>query len=301
MFMRLALIALPFALLAQPAANPFLGSWNFTVETPGGTRAMWLKVENAGGQPEVWFQPMGGNVYQVKNVKHEGARLSLGLNGGGALELEPDAGGLKGFFKRGENSMPVTGVPAPKLDRPWPKTWTRPEPLFNGKDLTGWEPVGNPANSQWVVQDGLLFNKAKGADLKSTRKFDDFKLHFEVKCPDPANSGFYLRGRYEVQIEYNAGYNAPPDRGMGSIYGRIAPSAAVPPTPGEWEEFEVTLVGRTLTLIRNGVTIIDRQEIEGITGGALDAHEDQPGPFYIQGDHAGGIAFRNIQISLPQR
>ncbi len=88
---------------------------------------------------------------------------------------------------------------------------------------------------------------------------------------------------------------------MGSIYGRIGPSVALPRTPGEWEEFDVTLVGRTLTVVRNGVTIIDRQQIEGITGGAIDANEDEPGPFYIQGDHAGGIAFRNIQVSLPKR
>jgi hypothetical protein len=299
--MRLAFLLLPAVLLAQPAANPFLGSWNFNVQTPGGTRAMWLKVDNRGGAPEVWYQPTGGNVYQVKSFELNGPRLSLKLNGGAALDLEAAGGQLKGVLKRGETAVPVTGVPAPKLDRPMPKAWSAPEPLFNGKDLTGWEPVGNPANSQWTVQDGLLFNKAKGANLKSLRKFDDFKLHFEVKCPDPANSGFYLRGRYEIQIEYNSGYNAPPERGMGSIYGRIGPSVALPRTPGEWEEFDVTLVGRTLTVVRNGVTIIDRQQIEGITGGAIDANEGEPGPFYIQGDHAGGIAFRNIQVSLPKR
>jgi len=49
------------------------------------------------------------------------------------------------------------------------------------------------------------------------------------------------------------------------------------------------------------VTIIDNKEIEGITGGALDANEDQPGPFYIQGDHTGGLKFRNITVSVPQR
>ena len=63
----------------------------------------------------------------------------------------------------------------------------------------------------------------------------------------------------------------------------------------------MTLVGRTLTIVRNGVTTIDRQEIEGITGGALDANEGEPGPFYIQGDHAGGVKFRNITISVPAK
>ena len=63
----------------------------------------------------------------------------------------------------------------------------------------------------------------------------------------------------------------------------------------------MTLVGRTLTVARNGITTIDRQEIEGITGGALDANEAEPGPFYIQGDHTGGLKFRNITIALPKR
>ena len=175
------------------------------------------------------------------------------------------------------------------------------KPLFNGKNLNGWEPMGNPANSHWVVKDGLLVNEDHGANLKSTRKFDDFKLHFEVLCPDHANSGFYLRGRYEVQLEYEPLSSNPPERRIGSIYGRIAPKEELPRTPGQWETFDVTFVGRTVTVVRNGKTTIDHQEIEGITGGALDANEAEPGPFYIQGDHTGGLKFRNITISLPRK
>jgi hypothetical protein len=53
-----------------------------------------------------------------------------------------------------------------------------------------------------------------------------------------------------------------------------------------------------VTIVRDGVTTIDHKEIEGITGGALDANEGEPGPFYIQGDHTGGLEFRNITISV---
>jgi hypothetical protein len=88
---------------------------------------------------------------------------------------------------------------------------------------------------------------------------------------------------------------------MGSIYGFIPPAANVPPRPGEWESYDITLVGRTATVVRNGVTTIDQQEIPGITGGALDSHEGEPGPLYIQGDHTGGMKYRNITISLPER
>ena len=188
---------------------------------------------------------------------------------------------------------------APKLNRPTPTKWGKAEPLFNGRDLTGWEPMGDPKTSHWVVKDGLLVNEDHGANLRSTRKFDDFKLHFEVLCPDHANSGVYLRGRYEVQLEYEPLTSNPPERRIGSVYGRIAPEGDLKRQPGEWETFDITFVGHTVTVVRNGVTTINQKEIEGITGGALDANEAEPGPFYIQGDHTGGLKFRNISISLP--
>ena len=137
-------------------------------------------------------------------------------------ELEPKGGYLVGEEKSGNSASPLTGVRA-ELKRGAPKAWTDPKPLFNGKNLEGWEPIGDAASSHWTVQDGMLVNTARGANLKTTRKFDDFKLHFEVICPEDCNSGFYLRGRYEVQIESEAPLTAPVERRIGSIYGRIAP------------------------------------------------------------------------------
>ena len=69
---------------------------------------------------------------------------------------------------------------------------------------------------------------------------------------------------------------------------------------GEWQTFDITLVGRTVTVVRNGVTIHDRVEIPGITGGALDSNEAEPGPFFLQGDHTGGLKYRNITVSVPK-
>jgi hypothetical protein len=144
-------------------------------------------------------------------------------------------------------------------------------------------------------------NESKGANLKSVAKFEDFKLHFEVNYPDHANSGFYLRGRYEIQLESEPLTSNPPERRIGSVYGRIAPKGDLPRKNDVWDTFDITLVGRTLTVVRNGVTTIDAQEIEGITGGALDANEGEPGPFYIQGDHTGGLKFRNVMVSVPKK
>ena len=160
-------------------------------------------------------------------------------------ELDAAVGKLTGVIKSGAKSTAVTGLPAPALNRSAPRAWSAPVSLFNGRDLTGWEPIGNVADNHWTVADGLLVNQERGANLKSTGTYNDFKLHFEVNCPEEANSGFYLRGRYEVQLEYEKDGTEPPERGMGSIYGRIAPTAMLPRTPGQWESFDVTLVGRT--------------------------------------------------------
>ena len=80
-----------------------------------------------------------------------------------------------------------------------------------------------------------------------------------------------------------------------------SPQKATWREPGEWDMFDITFVGRTVTIVRNGVTTIDHQEIEGITGGAMDANEAEPGPFYIQGDHTGGLKFRNITVATAKR
>jgi len=306
-----ASLILAFALLtptfAQNGGNPFIGRWDFDVHPASGVGANWLGVMDKGGNLEVWFQPTGGHVIQMKDAQVKGSTLTFTAAPATARrpattwELHAAGDKLTGTEKRGDQTTELTGVRAPELNRSAPKAWSKPEHLFNGKNLDGWEPIGDPSKSHWVVKDGVLLNQAHGANLKSVRKFDDFKVHFEVNCPEDANSGFYLRGRYEMQLEYVAAGSEPPERSMGAIYGRIGPSSQLPRTPGKWESFDITLVGRTVTIVRNGTKIIDAKEIAGITGGARDADEGEPGPFYIQGDHTGGLMFRNITVSVPKK
>ena len=294
-----ALCALPT--LCCAAQNALVGRWDFNLPSANNRGSVWLAVTEKNGGLEVWYQPTGGNVYQVKDFKADGPHLTMQLNGGVSWDVTAAGDKITGTQKKGTDSVALNGMRAPELKRAAPKSWGKPEALFNGKDLTGWEPMGNPAASHWVVKDGLLVNEEHGANLQSKAKFQDFKLHFEVNCPDHANSGFYLRGRYEVQLEYEPLTSNPPERRIGSIYGRIAPEGDLARTPGQWETFDIMLVGRTVTIVRNGVTTVDRKEIEGITGGALDANEGEPGPFYIQGDHTGGLKFRNITVALPRK
>ena len=201
---------------------------------------------------------------------------AAGKQGPTIWDLTAQGDQISGVQKTGDReTAQINGVRAPKLDRKMPKNWTKPEPIFNGKDLTGWEP-DNPAINHWVAKDGELVNEAHGANLRGTRKFDDFKLHIELNCPMDGNSGVYLRGRYEMQVEYEEN---PEDtyHSMGSIYGMVPVSQVLPRTPGQWESFDVTFVGRHVTIVRNGVKIIDNQEIAGITGGAIDANEGGAG------------------------
>ena len=298
---RVALVMLAGLVCLIPALsqkpNSFVGRWDFNLAR---NQASWLGITEKDGALDIWYQPTGGNVYPVKDYKQEGSRLTLNLNRNLTWELTAAGERLTGTQKRGANEMQITGVRAPELKRSEPKAWSDPEPLFDGKDLNGWEPT-DPAQSHWTARDGELVNEAHGSNIKSTRKFDDFKLHIEFNCPDDGNSGVYLRGRYEVQLEYEPLSHNPPERRIGSIYGFLTPAADLPRKPGTWESYDVMLVGRTVTIVRDGVLTIDHKEIPGITGGALDANEGDPGPFYLQGDHTGGLKFRNIRVQAAKR
>jgi hypothetical protein len=185
------------------------------------------------------------------------------------------------------------GVRAPRLQRAQEPVWGAPIRLLNHSDLNGWEPMG--ATNQWVVQKGVLSSPRSGVNLRTSRTFGDFKLHIEFRYPKGSNSGVYLRGRHELQIEDDYG-REPDSHRFSGVYGFIAPSEIAARPAGEWQTFDITLVGRMLTVVANGKRVISNQEIPGITGGALDSNEGAPGPLYLQGDH-GPIEFRNIVLT----
>lgn len=289
------------------AASPFAGRWDITVTTPKATYPDWMEFVEDNGAPQIRVQPRAGSVHPVTDVHAEGSHLTFLVSKASARrpevtwELTAVGNRIKGVEKHGGTlAGQLAGVRAPKLDRKPPRAWSAPEPIFDGKDLAGWEPLGTAKNN-WVVQNGELVNEAHGANLRTTRKFNDFKLHIEYNCPKDGNSGIYLRGRYELQVEYEEVDANDKFHEIGSIYGFLAPSVELPRKPGTWESFDVMLVGRNVTVIRDGVKTIDNKEIPGITGGALDSAEGEPGPFYIQGDHTGGMKYRNITVALPER
>lgn len=307
----LALLAA--AAFAQSGGQAFLGRWDLTLTNARGSWPQWMELVEKDGALSGRIQPRGGAVRPIVAAKVEGGRLLIAVQAAGRgpevdWDLAVEGGKLSGTQKQGENSdTKIAGVRAPELKRPMPKAWSAPEPLFNGKDLTGWEPtVPGATNNHWAAKDGELVNEARGANLRTTRTFQDFKLHVEANCPNTlpdgktqlCNSGIYLRGRDEIQVGSEGGTN--PSHEMGALYGFIAPAVDLPLGAGNWQTFDITLVGRTLTVVRNGVTIQDKVEIPGITGGALDSNEGEPGPIFFQGDHDPGMRYRSITIALPR-
>ena len=253
-----------------------------------------MEYADEGGTPFVRMVGRTGSVHAVRDPKVDGARLTF-ADGPGQWQVTVKDHKLSGQSPQGS----VIGVPAPSLNHATPGAWTSPVPLFNGQDLSGWTP-DNPAANHWMAERGELLNTEAGANIRTTRKFGDFKLHIEYNCPPGGNSGVFLRGRYEVQVEYEPPGKNDSFHSMGSIYGFLPPSTNVSPRPGQWEGYDVTLAGRNVTVVRDGVLIIDNAEIPGITGGALDSREAEPGPIYLQGDHTGGLKYRNITISVPR-
>jgi len=301
----------PFSAKAQVApvqsntvqGGHLVGRWDITVDENGKPAPSWLEVELSGFKTLVGrFVSTGGSARPISKVNFDNGTFHFAIppqweNIDRDLVLN---GTLTGDRIQGSittstgETYPFTGVKAPDLNRERVPQWGKSISLFNGKDLTGWKALGE--DNQWVVKDGILTSPHSGANLVSEKEFTDFKLHVEFRYREESNSGVYLRGRYEVQIIDNPKTDHPNSHLFGGVYGFLVPSEMAVTGPGEWQTFDITLTGRMVTIVANGKTIITNQEIPGITGGALNSNEGEPGPIYIQGDH-GPIEFKKIVIT----
>ena len=283
-----------------------VGRWDLKVnESNDRVAPSWLEMEISGFKTIVGrFVGNGGSARPISEI-------NVDANGAFNFSIPPQweqtdnplilrgqlnsTGNLEGtiVYPSGKEYA-FTGTKAPYLTFRENVKWGQTIKLFNGTNLDGWEPSGKV--NQWVVKDGALISPHSGSNLISKRTFKDFKLHVEFKYSAGSNSGVYLRGRYEVQIIDVAKTDHPNSHLFGGIYGFLVPGEMAALGPDQWQSYDITLVGRMVTVIANGKKIICNQEIPGITGGALDSNEGDPGPIYFQGDH-GPIMFRNIIIT----
>jgi hypothetical protein len=289
---------------AQEKNPPIIGRWDLTVKSADETYPCWLEVSRSGYQTLVGdFVGRFGSARPISRVDYKESRLHFSVPP--QWERPPQDltfdGKLEGDELKGEMTdekgqrLTWTAKRAPSLKREHEPRWGEPIELFNGKDLSGWKPRSTEVKNGWVVQDGLLFDKEPGNDIVTEQKFTDFRIHAEFRYPKGSNSGIYLRGRYEVQIEDNYG-DVPDSHKIGGVYGFLTPCLNMAKKPGEWQTMDITLVGRVVTVVFNGEKVIDRQTIPGITGGALDSDEGAPGPIMLQGDH-GPIEFRKVTLT----
>ena len=281
--------------------NPIEGRWDMVISQEGEELPSWLEIRHSGSRTLVGrFVYAMGSARPISEVKMKDGEFSFAIppqweDGNTYMEFEGSMNGdvLKGtlLYTNGQTYNWVA-TRAPQLEYTKNPKWGKPIKLFNGKDLSGWQTMGE---NQWIAESGVLKSPKSGSNLVSDQKFNDFKLHLEFKYPQGSNSGVYLRGRYEVQIMDSKGAE-PSDVEYSGVYGFLTPIEVAAKAAGEWQEYDITLIGRRVTVVANGTTVISDQIIPGITGGALDSKEGEPGPLYFQGDH-GPIEFRNIIVT----
>ncbi len=286
---------------ADDAVSPLEGRWDITLTMAGKEYPSWLEVQHSGFKTLFGrFVYLNGSARPIAKVNLDGAKFNFtippqwetetrDLEFEGTLTAEGIAGTM--VFVDGKKYN-WTGVRAPSLKREGEPVWGEPINLFNGVNLNGWHAMGE---NQWKVENGVMRSLKSGSNLVTDQKFTDFQLHIEFRYQKGSNSGVYLRGRYEVQIIDCAGMD-PGSIYLGGVYGFLTPSENVAKDPGVWQSYDITLRGRMVTIVANNKLIIYNQAIPGITGGALDNKESEPGPLYLQGDH-GPIDFRNIIIT----
>ncbi len=293
------------SLAGQTPVPPVTGRWDLTVISDDRRLPSWLEIQWSGNRVLVGrFVAVVGSVRPISRLdfSHDTLRFSLPPQWEGGTADFQFAGVYSGDTLAGSLTTPDgkqlawSGHRAPALRHAGTPRWGPPQRLFNGMDLTGWHPVGN--QNQWKAVAGVLTNTERGANLVTDASYGDFKLHLEFRYPAAGNSGVYLRGRYEAQIEDSAGHEASTG-GLGAIYGFLIPNENAAKGAGEWQTYDITLVGRRVTVVLNGREVICRTDIPGITGGALDSNEGSPGPIMLQGDH-GPVEYRNLVITLAR-
>lgn len=282
-------------------AEPIEGRWDITVMVDGKPAPSWLEVLHSGTKHLIgYFVGISGSARPISKILYSNGKMSFTIppqweNEDNDLSFEATLQGdsLVGTMVAANGkTYNWTAQRAPLLKRSGNPVWGQPIKLLKENSLEGWTALGK---NQWVVESGVLKSAESGANLVTNQKFNDFKLHIEFRCPKGSNSGVYLRGRYEVQIEDSKGQE--PQSGLfGGVYGFLTPNEMAAKSADEWQTFDITLVGRLVTVVANGKEIICKQTIPGITGGALDSREGEPGPLLLQGDH-GAIEYRNIIIT----
>lgn len=316
----------------QNDVTSYVGQWTFDF----GERAVgWLHVRQEEGFLDADLMWGGGGIaYGHPYVYVAEGRLIVGRNTRNAvvirdaegepeltrsyptwMELTREGDNITGYYLsprvdgNGLDSVYIKGRKVPEMpSAPDLASAEYGEPVSlipDPNSLTGWRMLEENLTNGWSMSEGVLSNnpvQVEGKDhihygnLRTDDVYEDFNIKMEVNTPAGSNSGVYLRGMYEVQVADS--YDRPLNWGgsMGAIFTRITPTVKAELPAGEWQELDITLFKRHVTVKLNGETIIDNQPVHGPTGGAMQSDVTAPGPIYLQGDHTE-IAYRNIVLT----
>ena len=282
---------------AIAADSDYNGRWDVmpTLQRP---RGWWLELTGVGTPNAAgsFISAYAGDLNKINEISVENGQLTFVIVQSGnrpskyVYHAHLMGGKLMGTMEReGQTGEPTkwTGVRAPAIDEAEDGTWKpgKPVELFNGKDLSGWHALMTDQEMKWSVADGVLRNAPPTTDIISDQKFWNFTAHIEFRIREHSNSGIGLRGRYEIQIldDYGKPANS---HGAGALYSRVVPAVNASKPVGEWQTYDIRLVGRTLTVVFNGQKVLDKVHVDGLTAIANNADEGDPGPFIVQGDHS---------------
>lgn len=229
---------------ASSAASiePFLGRWDLSIKTPTGELPSWIEISEEQARPKAVMVGVSDHATPLAKVEFKDGEIEF-LSPKGEEGFSDDTL-FKGKLVDGQLVGTTTspngvswqwiGRRAPALKRKGAPKWGKPVTLFDGKDFTGWRFSDPSRAARWTVEGGTLVSNGRGPEIITTSKFDDFKLHLEFECAPKSNSGVYLRGRYEVQIETDSA-EEPPSHHTGGVYGFLAPrpSCRVSPEYGK--------------------------------------------------------------------
>ncbi len=280
-------------------SSPF-GAWDLDVKRPSGSFPSWFEISADGGR----YVGIWGSSRPIQSVEVDGNTIVFslppqyeGCSSDLRFELTVDGDTCSGSaWIWDEEPYVVEGQRAPSLERNGNLVEGEAIDLL-AKGLEGFTARWPEMDFNWSMVEGVLVNSATGTDIITTDKFSDFRLEAEYTYPEKSNSGIYLRGRYEFQILDDFG--AEPSVGSSAaIYGFFPPFENAVQPANEWNRAVIELIGRNVRVELNGKVVVEAA-IPGITGGALDSNEGEPGPILLQGDH-GPVSFRRLVLTPLQ-
>ena len=190
-------------------------------------------------------------------------------------------------------------------------------PLFNGKDLTGWEygtgPGAKTGKGYQVAEDGVLYCTATdGGNLYTAREYDNFVLRFDFKLERDGNNGIGIHAPTTGNVSYDGieiqilDDEGPKHKGVikpwqhhGSVYGLVAAKPGSLKPVGEWNTQEIVVDGRKIKVKLNGNVIVDADLDKDVTDPEVIAKHPglnrKTGRIALLG-HGTRVEFRNLRV-----